>query len=32
MKDGVVVEAGSLAQIVETPRHPYTQMLVAAQL
>ena len=32
MKDGVVVEAGSLAQIVEAPRHPYTQMLVAAQL
>ena len=32
MKDGVVVEAGCLAQIVDAPRHPYTQMLVAAQL
>ena len=31
MKDGVVVEAGSLGQIVDTPRQPYTQMLVAAQ-
>ena len=31
MKDGVVVEAGSLRQIVDTPRQPYTQMLVAAQ-
>ena len=31
MKDGVVVEAGSLAQIVDAPRQPYTQMLVAAQ-
>lgn len=31
MKDGQVVEAGSLAQIVDAPRHPYTQMLVAAQ-
>ena len=32
MKDGVVVEAGSLAQIVDAPRHPYTQSLVAARL
>ena len=31
MKDGVVIEAGSLAQIVEAPLHPYTQTLVAAQ-
>ena len=31
MKDGVVVEAGPLAQMMEAPRHPYTQMLVAAQ-
>ena len=31
MKDGVVVEAGSLGQIVDTPRQPYTKMLVAAQ-
>ena len=31
MKDGVVVESGSLGQIVDTPRQPYTQMLVAAQ-
>ena len=31
MKDGVVVESGSLGQIVDTPRQPYTKMLVAAQ-
>ena len=29
MKDGLVLESGSLAQIVENPRHPYTQTLVA---
>ena len=32
MKDGVVVESGLLAHIVGAPRHPYTQMLVAAQI
>ncbi len=32
MKDGAVLEAGTLAHIVDTPRHPYTQMLVAAQI
>ena len=31
MKDGVVVESGSLGQIVDTPRQLYTRMLVAAQ-
>ena len=31
MKQGVVVEAGPLAQIVGAPGHPYTQMLVADQ-
>ncbi|MCB1980201.1 MAG: ATP-binding cassette domain-containing protein, partial [Burkholderiaceae bacterium] len=30
MKDGVVVESGSVAQVLDTPREPYTQALVAA--
>ncbi len=30
MKDGEVVEAGPLEQILRAPRHPYTQKLVAA--
>ncbi|ROS61480.1 peptide/nickel transport system ATP-binding protein [Frigoribacterium sp. PhB160] len=30
MKDGVVVERGSAADVFERPRHPYTQELVAA--
>ncbi|MCY1168251.1 MAG: dipeptide ABC transporter ATP-binding protein [Pseudomonadota bacterium] len=30
MKDGKVVESGALAQIVDSPRHPYTRTLVAA--
>ena len=31
MKDGVVLEAGPLAQIMDSPAHPYTRTLVAAQ-
>ena len=31
LKDGVVLEAGSLAQIMDSPEHPYTRTLVAAQ-
>jgi microcin C transport system ATP-binding protein len=30
MKDGVVVEAGSVAEVFEAPIHPYTCMLLAA--
>ena len=30
MKDGEVVESGALAQIMDSPRHPYTRTLVAA--
>ncbi|MFT3811764.1 MAG: dipeptide ABC transporter ATP-binding protein [Acidovorax sp.] len=30
MKDGAVVEAGPVQQVLEAPRHPYTQRLVAA--
>ncbi|MES1980140.1 MAG: dipeptide ABC transporter ATP-binding protein [Pseudomonadota bacterium] len=30
MKDGEVLESGPLAQIVDSPRHPYTRTLVAA--
>jgi ABC-type microcin C transport system duplicated ATPase subunit YejF len=30
MKDGVIVETGSTAQIMETPREPYTRVLIAA--
>lgn len=30
MKDGEVLESGTLAQIVDSPQHPYTQTLVAA--
>ena len=30
MKDGVVVETGSASAILKTPKHPYTQALVAA--
>ena len=30
MKDGVIVEAGPVAQLLTHPRHPYTQNLLAA--
>ena len=30
MKDGAVVEQGSVAQVLDAPQHPYTQRLVAA--
>ena len=32
MKDGEVVESGSVQQVLDAPRHPYTQRLVAAAL
>jgi microcin C transport system ATP-binding protein len=32
MKDGEVLEAGSVQQVLENPEHPYTRVLVAAQL
>jgi microcin C transport system ATP-binding protein len=30
MKDGDVIESGSAQQILDAPRHPYTQILVGA--
>ncbi|MEG1770593.1 MAG: microcin ABC transporter ATP-binding protein, partial [Comamonas sp.] len=30
MKDGEVLEAGPVSQVLDAPRHPYTQRLVAA--
>jgi microcin C transport system ATP-binding protein len=30
MKDGAVLEHGSVDQVMESPQHPYTQRLVAA--
>ena len=32
MKDGVVLEAGPVLQVLDTPRHPYTRTLVASAL
>jgi ABC-type dipeptide/oligopeptide/nickel transport system ATPase component len=31
MKDGEVLEAGPVAQVLEQPKHPYTRTLVEAQ-
>ncbi len=31
LKDGAVLEAGTLAQILDSPEHPYTRKLVSAQ-
>jgi len=30
MKDGAVLESGSVADVLDAPQHPYTQRLVAA--
>jgi microcin C transport system ATP-binding protein len=30
MKDGAVLESGTVTEVMETPQHPYTQKLVAA--
>ncbi len=32
MKDGTIVEAGSVHQVLDAPQHPYTQRLLAATL
>ncbi len=32
LKDGEVLEAGTVQQVLENPEHPYTRVLVAAQL
>jgi len=32
MKDGAILEAGPVQQVLDAPRHPYTQKLVAAAL
>ena len=32
MKDGEIVENGTVAQVLNAPQHPYTQRLVAAAL
>jgi microcin C transport system ATP-binding protein len=32
MKDGAILEAGPVDQVLDAPRHPYTQKLVAAAL
>lgn len=31
MKDGEIVESGSVQEVLDTPRHPYTQILVAQE-
>jgi len=30
MKDGAVIESGSVTEVLDAPKHPYTQRLVAA--
>ena len=30
MKDGAVLESGSVTEVLDAPQHPYTQRLVAA--
>lgn len=32
MKDGAILEAGTVEQVLDAPTHPYTQKLVAAAL
>jgi len=32
MKDGAVLENGTVAQVLDAPQHPYTQRLVAAAM
>ncbi len=32
MKDGAILESGTVAQVLDSPEHPYTQKLVAAAL
>jgi len=32
LKDGEIVESGNTEQVIERPRHPYTQSLVQASL
>ena len=31
MKDGEIVESGSVQEVLDTPRHPYTKILVAQE-